>query len=245
MPSANSALSRPAHKSCSQISARRVAAASSVITARSECSVRAAPPDQFSRRHRRAAIIRDPIGEAETGLARQFGFLRPRQPRHRAVVRQHQIVFNDLLDRRAAALNKAQRAIRRGGVERIGHRQRLDHGARRHRPVDHIAVAALAQCRCIDAVNAGVGEQRADQRIQRRAAEPAGEPVPGLPVRPVAPDVGGGRKHRIGPRIPGPQMQPRRRRPCARHTPARPGYARRPRRRPDRTQRGTASSMRR
>src|SRR5205807_2098584 len=66
--------------------------------------------------------------------------------------------------------------------------------------------AAVAQAARIDALDAGIGKQRADQRIERRSPEPPGEPVPGLPVRPVAPDVGSRGKYRIWPRVPGPQM---------------------------------------
>ena len=51
--SANSALSRPAHRSCSQISARRSAALSKVTIARSACAVRVEPPT--SRREAAAA----------------------------------------------------------------------------------------------------------------------------------------------------------------------------------------------
>ena len=157
-------------------------------------------------RGRRRLIVGADIRIADGHLARQVALLRARQPRRRAVVRQHQRVLGDLGDRRAAALAEAQGPVLLAGVEGEGQRQRIEHGARRHWPVNHVAVGPLAQFAAIDAGDAAVGEQRADQPVERRRAQPSGQPMPGRPVGRVAPHVARRRKGRIGPRVPGPQM---------------------------------------
>ena len=121
---------------------------------------------------------------------------------------------------------KRKRAVLLGRVEGKGQRQRLERGARRHRPVDHVAVRPLAQrAACRRRRSPASARIAATSAVERRRAEPAGEPVAGLPVRPVAPHVGRGRKGRIGPRVPGPQMDARRARPCGRRRPCDTGLS--------------------
>ena len=71
------------------------------------------------------------------------------------------------------------------------------------RPRSRRAPPAALMCRA--AGDAAIGKNRLHQRVHRRRAETAGEPMPGLPVRSVAPDLDRGGKQRIWPRIPGPQ----------------------------------------
>ena len=162
--------------------------------------------DQPARRHRRAVIVGAAVAVSDRDFARQFGFLCAREPRRRAVGRQHQVVFGEFGNRRATALTEAQDAALLRRVESIGKRQRLDRRARRHWPIDDVAFRAAFERRGVGVGYAGIGKHGCNQRIQRRKPEPAGQPMTGLPVPAVGPNIRRGGKCRIGPRIPGPQM---------------------------------------
>ena len=223
-------------------------AASLVTTARSAWLMPRRAADQPARGHRGAAIVGAAVGEATSETSRgKLGLLRAHQASRRAVVRQH--------------ADRPRRSRPRGSPPR-GRKRELAVGLarrRRHRPAPAArspraaTSAGRSHSRRRSRVSAllskppiaGIGEDRGDQRVERRAAEPAGEPMAGLPVRPVAPHIGRRRKDRIGPRVPGPQMDRAEGRSSGRHRPATPDCRRRSRRAPGSNAPSIASRKRR
>ena len=105
---AKSALSRPAHRSCSHDLGAPDGDA--VICHHCDIGAHAAfrNAGQPARRGRGTPIVRPDIQKADRDFARQFGFLRAHQPNRRGILGQHQIVFAELRHRRAAARTKRQ-----------------------------------------------------------------------------------------------------------------------------------------
>ena len=143
------------------------------------------PPTRRREVDGRAAIVGTGVGEAERDLARQFGFLRAHQAHRRA----HPPAARDRprsssatgspprgRKRSVAVLARRRRTHRRAPAARS---RRAATSAGRSRSRRRPRPSALA----VEVADAGIVEDRGDQRVERRAAEPAGEPVAGLPVR--------------------------------------------------------------
>ena len=218
--SARATVSRPAQMSCSSVSASPPATAG-LITAPVAVPTRRLPPDQPARIHRARAVVGERIGEADGDLGRQLGLLRPLDGT--AAARLPRPGRRGEGRCRPAAPHEAERIAE---LERLEHqeRQRLERVARRHHAVDEVAVDRAVEVADRRGGGAVVGEDLRDQRVGAGGAPR--RPFSQWPVSQLAPSdqtSASSGKGRIGPRVPGPQMDARRVAPCARHRRRRPG----------------------
>ena len=120
---------------------------------------------------------------------RQIAFLRAGERDQRSSLVDDEIVQRDDMRRQTSSTDKSQTAAAGHRVETKKGGKRIDGVARRHGSIEHIAVDKSIDFRMFDNKSGrfnGLG-QRDDQMIERRAFEPAIEPVASRPVVAVAP----------------------------------------------------------
>jgi hypothetical protein len=84
--------------------------------------------------------------------------------------------------------------------------QGLQRAARRHRAIEHITVHETIDRKRTRSVEPEISQDRRDETVERSALDPAGDPVPGLPIGPVLPhavEVGESRERTC---VPGPDI---------------------------------------
>ena len=154
--------------------------------------------DQAARRHRGAAIVvGDPsVKPSETSRGSSVSCARVRRAGAPVFGGHHEILLGPARQTGAPPRGrKLKRPPSAAASKANAARERLDRRARRHRPVDHVAIRPLAERAGVAARSTpGIRQDRRDEPSSGRRSEPPAQPVTGLPVRPVRPDVGGGRE---------------------------------------------------
>ena len=108
------------------------------------------------------AVIRLAIGEAELDLLRQLRFLGAREAQGRALSLRHEVVLRDGTARPPRPRQRSRAAGR--DVDAEEPHQRFERSARRHRPVDHVAVQEA-----VDRERTGIAGRRNPAGWQRSA----------------------------------------------------------------------------